>query len=73
MYSNFPSIRTPHGRVLSVATGIKLANPKTNVIVFMGDGEAVAIGGNHLIRAARRNINIAAIMAINDIYGMTGG
>ena len=73
VYLNFPSIRTPHGRALSVATGIKLANPKTNVIVFMGDGDAVAIGGNHLIHAARRNINITAIMAINEIYGMTGG
>ena len=73
VYLNFPSIRTPHGRALTVATGIKLANPKLKVIVFMGDGDAAAIGGNHLIHAARRNIDMTAIIAINEIYGMTGG
>jgi len=73
IYLNFPSIRTPHGRALSYATGIKLADPKLNVVVFMGDGDAVAIGGNHFIHAARRNINLTAIVAINEIYGMTGG
>src|SRR5665648_583949 len=73
VYLNFPSIRTPHGRALTVATGIKLANPKLKVIVFMGDGDAAAIGGNHLIHAARRNIDITAIISKNEIYGMTGG
>jgi len=73
VYLNFPSIRTPHGRALTVATGIKLAEPKLKVIVFMGDGDAAAIGGNHLIHAARRNIDLTAIIAINEIYGMTGG
>lgn len=73
VYLDFPSIRTPHGRALTIATGIKLANPKLQVIVFMGDGDAAAIGGNHLIHAARRNINLTAIIAINEIYGMTGG
>jgi len=73
VYLNFPTIRTPHGRALTIATGIKLANPKNKVITFMGDGDAAAIGGNHLIHAARRNIDITAIVAINEIYGMTGG
>ena len=73
IYLDFPSIRTPHGRALSYATGIKLANPKLNIVVFMGDGDAVAIGGNHFIHTARRNINLTAIVAINEIYGMTGG
>ena len=73
VYLDFPSIRTPHGRALTVATGIKLADPKLKVIVFMGDGDAAAIGGNHLIHAARRNIDLTAIVAINEIYGMTGG
>ena len=73
VYSDFPSIRTPHGRALSYATGVKLANPDLNVIVFMGDGDAAAIGGNHLIHAARRNIDITAVVATNEIYGMTGG
>jgi 2-oxoglutarate/2-oxoacid ferredoxin oxidoreductase subunit beta len=73
VYLNFPTIRTAHGRALPVATGIKLANPKNKVIAFMGDGDAAAIGGNHLIHAARRNIDITAIVAMNEIYGMTGG
>lgn len=73
VYLDFPTIRTAHGRALPVATGIKLANPKNKVITFMGDGDAAAIGGNHLIHAARRNIDITAIIAINEIYGMTGG
>ncbi len=73
VYLDFPSIRTPHGRALSYATGVKLANPDLNVIVFMGDGDASAIGGNHLIHTARRNLDITAIVATNEIYGMTGG
>jgi len=72
-YLNFSTIHTTHGRALAVATGVKLANPELEVIVFMGDGDAVAIGGNHFIHAARRNINLTAIVFNNLIYGMTGG
>ena len=72
-YCDFNTLHTTHGRALSFATGIKLANPKFNVIVVMGDGDALAIGGNHLIHAARRNIDILAIIINNWIYGMTGG
>lgn len=62
-----------HGRALAFATGIKLANPKLDVIVLMGDGDGVTIGGNHFIHAARRNVDITAIIANNYTYGMTGG
>lgn len=62
-----------HGRALAFATGIKLANPDLTVIGLMGDGDAVTIGGNHFIHAARRNINVTAIVANNYNYGMTGG
>ena len=58
---------------LTFATGIKLANPDLTVITVMGDGDATAIGGNHLIHAARRNLDITAIIANNQTYGMTGG
>jgi len=58
---------------LTFATGIKMANPKLNVITIMGDGDALSIGGNHLIHAARRNIGITALVLNNYIYGMTGG
>jgi len=72
-YCDFNTLHTTHGRALSFATGIKLANPKFKVITVMGDGDALAIGGNHLIHAARRNIDILAIIINNWIYGMTGG
>lgn len=62
-----------HGRALAFATGIKLANPKLNVIVLMGDGDGATIGGNHFIHAARRNIDVTAIVVNNFNYGMTGG
>lgn len=62
-----------HGRAIAVATGIKLANPLLNVFALVGDGDGVTIGGNHLIHAARRNIDIIVIMANNLNYGMTGG
>lgn len=62
-----------HGRALPYATGIKVGNPDLNVIVLMGDGDAVTIGGNHFIHAARRNIDLTAIVANNFNYGMTGG
>ena len=67
------SLHTTHGRPISFATGVKLANPKHDVVVFSGDGDAAAIGGNHLIHGARRNINITVICVNNSIYGMTGG
>lgn len=62
-----------HGRALAFGTGIKLANPELNVVVLMGDGDGATIGGNHLIHAARRNVNVTAIIVNNLNYGMTGG
>jgi 2-oxoglutarate ferredoxin oxidoreductase subunit beta len=72
-FVKFHTANTLHGRPLTFATGIKLANPKLNVIVITGDGDATAIGGNHFIHAARRNIDITMIVLTNSIYGMTGG
>jgi 2-oxoglutarate ferredoxin oxidoreductase subunit beta len=66
-------MHTLHGRALGFATGIKLSRPELKVIVPMGDGDALAIGGNHFIHAARRNIDMTAIVMNNRIYGMTGG
>ena len=62
-----------HGRALAFATGIALANPDLTVIALMGDGDGATIGGNHLIHAARRNVNVTALVANNFNYGMTGG
>ncbi|NSW85247.1 MAG: 2-oxoacid:ferredoxin oxidoreductase subunit beta [Syntrophobacteraceae bacterium] len=73
VYVDFNTLHTTHGRALTFATGIKLANPRLHVIVIMGDGDATAIGGNHFIHAARRNLNLTAIVVNNSIYGMTGG
>lgn len=73
VYVDFNTLHTTHGRALTFATGVKLGNPKLNVIVIMGDGDATAIGGNHFIHAARRNLNLTAIVVNNNIYGMTGG
>lgn len=72
-YLNFDTVHTTHGRALPFATGIKMARPDLNVFVIMGDGDASAIGGNHLIHACRRNIDLTAIVFNNSIYGMTGG
>lgn len=72
-YLDFNTLHTTHGRALAFATGIKLAKPRLTVIVVMGDGDATAIGGNHLIHACRRNIDLTAIIINNYIYGMTGG
>jgi len=72
-YVDFHTLHTIHGRALAFATGVKLARPELNLIVPMGDGDALAIGGNHFIHAARRNIGITAIVMNNRIYGMTGG
>lgn len=72
-YLKFDGFHGTHGRALAVATGIKLANPRLQVIIPMGDGDCAAIGGNHLIHAARRNIDLTAIVINNETYGMTGG
>ena len=72
-YMNIDSYHTTHGRAIPFATGLKLATPELLVTVFSGDGDLVAIGGNHLIHAARRNININVICVNNFNYGMTGG
>ncbi len=72
-YLDFNTIHTTHGRAIAFATGIKLANPSLEVIVIAGDGDISAIGGNHLIHAARRNIGITVVVMNNNIYGMTGG
>jgi 2-oxoglutarate ferredoxin oxidoreductase subunit beta len=72
-YLDFHTMHTLHGRALGFATGIKLSRPELKVIVPMGDGDALAIGGNHFIHAARRNIDMTAIVMNNRIYGMTGG
>ena len=73
VYMDFNTIHTTHGRALAFATGLKIAKPSMKVIAIMGDGDAIAIGGNHFIHAARRNIGITAIVVNNAIYGMTGG
>ena len=73
VYVDFNTLHTTHGRALTFATGIKLAKPGLTVIVIMGDGDATAIGGNHFIHAARRNLDLSAIIINNSIYGMTGG
>lgn len=73
VYLDFNTMHTTHGRALAFATGLKMANPKLHVIVVMGDGDALAIGGNHFIHTARRNLDLTAIVVNNEIYGMTGG
>lgn len=73
VYLDFNTLHTTHGRALAFASGVKLANPKMKVIVITGDGDALAIGGNHFIHACRRNIDITVILINNHIYGMTGG
>jgi 2-oxoglutarate ferredoxin oxidoreductase subunit beta len=72
-YVNLDSFHTTHGRAIPFATGLKLARPDLTVIVFSGDGDLFAIGGNHFIHAARRNIDITVICVNNFNYGMTGG
>ncbi len=72
-YMNFNTIHTTHGRAIPVATGIKMARPDLKVIVITGDGDACAIGGNHFIHAARRNIDLTVVVFNNNVYGMTGG
>jgi len=72
-YVKLDSFHTTHGRAIPFATGLKIANPDLTVIVFSGDGDLASIGGNHLIHAARRNIDITVVCVNNFIYGMTGG
>ncbi len=72
-YLDFDVLKGTHGRAIAFATGIKLFRPELNVIVMAGDGDTLAIGGNHFIHAARRNIDIKVILFNNFIYGMTGG
>ena len=72
-YLDFNTLHTTHGRALAFATGLKLARPELLVIAILGDGDGIAIGGNHFIHACRRNIDIKAVMINNGIYGMTGG
>jgi len=67
------ALHTTHGRALAYATGIKAFNPRLKVVVIMGDGDGVTIGGNHFIHAARRNMDLTAIVLNNLNYGMTGG
>ncbi len=72
-YVKLDSFHVTHGRALPFATGLKFANPDLKVVVFSGDGDMAAIGGNHLIHAARRNIDMTVICVNNFNYGMTGG
>ena len=72
-HMNADTFHTTHGRPIPVATGVKVSNPKLKVIVISGDGDLASIGGNHLIHAARRNIEIMCILVNNFNFGMTGG
>ncbi|HEX9974137.1 MAG TPA: 2-oxoacid:ferredoxin oxidoreductase subunit beta [bacterium] len=72
-YVDFNTLHTTHGRAIAFATGVKMVKPEMTVIVVTGDGDATAIGGNHYIHAARRNIDITVVLFNNNIYGMTGG
>jgi 2-oxoglutarate ferredoxin oxidoreductase subunit beta len=72
-YVKLDSFHTTHGRALPFATGLKLGNPELKVVVFSGDGDIAAIGGNHLIHSARRNMDMTVICINNFNYGMTGG
>jgi len=73
VYVDFNTMHTTHGRALAFATGLKMVRPRLKILVIMGDGDALAIGGNHFIHAARRNIGLTAIVINNQVYGMTGG
>ncbi len=73
VYVDFNTLHTTHGRALAFGTGAKMANPNLKVLAVMGDGDSMAIGGNHIIHAARRNMDITAIIVNNNNYGMTGG
>jgi len=72
-YIKLDSFHSTHGRAIPFATGLKLANPELKVVVFSGDGDLAGIGGNHLIHAARRNMDIVVLCINNFVYAMTGG
>jgi 2-oxoglutarate/2-oxoacid ferredoxin oxidoreductase subunit beta len=72
-YVKLDSFHSTHGRAIPFATGLKLANPELKVVVFSGDGDIAGIGGNHLIHAARRNMDLVVICVNNFNYAMTGG
>ncbi|HET9093227.1 MAG TPA: thiamine pyrophosphate-dependent enzyme [Acidimicrobiales bacterium] len=72
-YVDACTLHTTHGRPLTFATGLKLARPELTVVVVTGDGDGLSIGGNHLIHAARRNVDLTCVLFNNEIYGMTGG
>ncbi len=73
VYIDLNTLHTLHGRAIAFATGIKMYKPEMKVVVVTGDGDSSAIGGNHLIHAARRNIDMTVVVINNNIYGMTGG
>ncbi len=72
-YVDFCTLHGTHGRAPAFATGLKLARPELEVVVITGDGDGLAMGGNHLIHTARRNLDITVLLLNNAIYGMTGG
>jgi len=72
-YIDANTYHTTHGRPLAFATGLALARPDLTVVVITGDGDCLAIGGNHFIHACRRNLNMTCLMLNNEVYGMTGG
>ncbi|MFO7676173.1 MAG: 2-oxoacid:ferredoxin oxidoreductase subunit beta [bacterium] len=72
-YLDCDTFHTLHGRALAAATGVRLARPDLDIVVFGGDGDMLAIGGNHFIHAARRNVNVTVFVINNRTYGMTGG
>ena len=72
-YVNVDSFHTTHGRAIAFATGLSLSRPDSKVVVYSGDGDLTAIGGNHFIHAARRNMDMTVICVNNFTYGMTGG
>ena len=72
-YFKTGTYHTTHGRAIAFAEGVKIANPELEVIVVSGDGDLAAIGGNHLIHACRRNIDMTVVCVNNFNYGMTGG
>ncbi len=72
-YVDACTLHTTHGRALAFATGLKLSRPELTVVVLTGDGDGLSIGGNHLIHAARRNVDLTCVLFNNAVYGMTGG
>jgi 2-oxoglutarate/2-oxoacid ferredoxin oxidoreductase subunit beta len=72
-YMDYNTLHVTHGRTLAFATGMKMASPSSKIIVISGDGDSLAIGGNHFIHACRRNIDMCLIIINNYTYGLTGG